>query len=170
MNQNKTHWKKRFNYDYLGSYSLPNEKNVVLTISNVVSKSVVGPTGSKEDCLTIEFSEKADWIKPMILNRTNAKAIEKISGSGYIEDWTGVAVEIYIQKNVKAFGNTVDALRIMPRKPVTTKPNLDINSDYVNQLVQYVKSGKATMDQCIIQAKKTYTISKETEVELLKLV
>ena len=103
------HWKKQFNYDYLGSYSLDGKKEVVVTIFGVGTAKVTGQAGRKEDCFVVHFNE---FDKPMILNRTNAKAIEKVAGSGLVEDWVGVGVTLYVEKGVKAFGDVVDALRI----------------------------------------------------------
>lgn len=113
----QTHWKKQFNYDYLGSYSLADGQPVTLTMSATRKEQVTGVSGKKEDAFVVYFKEKADWIKPMILNRTNCKTIEKIYGTPYIEEWNGKQITIFIQKGVKAFGDVVDALRIKPERP-----------------------------------------------------
>ena len=107
----KTHWKQNFNYDYLGSYSLADGKEVVLTMAATKKELVTGGDGKKKECFICYFKEKADWIKPMILNRTNCKTIEKMYGTPYIEEWAGKQITIYIQSGVKAFGDVVDALR-----------------------------------------------------------
>ena len=44
------HWKKQFNYDYLGSYSLDGKKEVVVSIKGVGTAKVTGQAGRKEDC------------------------------------------------------------------------------------------------------------------------
>lgn len=118
----KTHWKKQFNYDYLGSYSLQDGKDVTLTMAETRKEKITGKSGKKEEAFVCYFKEKADWIKPMILNRTNCKTIEKIYDTPYIEEWTGKQITIFIQKGVAAFGDTVDALRIRKQKP--PKPTL----------------------------------------------
>jgi len=105
----KTHWKKKFNYDYLGTYSLPNGEDIVGTIKELKDEEVTGTGGQKETCLVCYFT---DLDKPMILNRTNCGSIAKIYGSPYIEDWVGNRVQIYAKEGVKAFGTTTDALRI----------------------------------------------------------
>ena len=38
-------------------------------------------------------------------------------GSGYMEDWPGVAVQLYIEHGIKAFGEVVSAVRVRPFKP-----------------------------------------------------
>ena len=66
-----THWKTQFNYDYLGAYSLPDGKDIILTIRETKREQVVGASGKKEECFVAYFFEN---VKPMILNRTNCKS------------------------------------------------------------------------------------------------
>lgn len=107
MSTELTHWKKLTNPNYLGAYSLqPNESRVV-TILEVKREVIVGMEGKREEC-TVAYLKNE---KPMILNSTNSKRIEKIVGTPFIENWKGVEVMIYAEK-VKAFGELVDALRI----------------------------------------------------------
>lgn len=107
MSTELTHWKKLTNPNYLGAYSLqPNESRVV-TIVEVKREVITGMEGKKEEC-TIAYLKGE---KPMILNTTNSKRIEKIVGSPFIENWKGAEVMIYAEK-IKAFGEIVDALRI----------------------------------------------------------
>lgn len=112
----KTHWKKLTNPDYLGAYSIEDNKDLILTIDYVKDEMVIGPDGKKEECMVMHFKEKA---KPMILNATNAKMIQKLLKTPYIEDWSGHKVQIGIEK-VKAFGEVVDALRIRNKLPAET--------------------------------------------------
>lgn len=127
MTTEKTHWKKEFNYDFLGSYSLPDGKDVILTIKSTKRETVTGTNGKKEECFTCYFIE-AD--KPMILNRTNCKTITNLAGSPYIEDWVGLRIQLGID-NVNAFGETVEALRVRKIKvPPATK------IDYTAQIEQ----------------------------------
>jgi hypothetical protein len=51
----------------------------------------------------------------MIINKTNAKIITKILDTPYIEHWAGKSIIIYAAK-VRAFGETVDALRVKNQK------------------------------------------------------
>ncbi|MCI2026174.1 MAG: hypothetical protein LKJ74_05235 [Clostridiales bacterium] len=109
----KTHWKKLTNPDYLGAYALDPGKDLVATIQYVCEEKVVGSDGKKEDCTVVHFQES---IKPLILNVTNAKTIEKVYGTPFIEDWAGKKIQIYSAK-VKAFGEVVEALRIRQLVP-----------------------------------------------------
>ena len=104
----QTHWKKLTNPNYLGAYSIEDGKPLVLTIRNVKQEVVIGSDGKKEECIVCYFKED---VKPMILNVTNCKTIEKITGTPYIEQWSGNIIQISVKK-VKAFGDVVDALRV----------------------------------------------------------
>lgn len=126
----KTHWKKNFNYDYLGAYSLNDGQEVTLTIKNVNKQVVCGVNGVKQECTVCYFTENVNGEnKPMILNKTNCKTIEKLYKTPYLENWIGKRVTIYAEKNIKAFGDLVEALRIKKIIPKTDKPILTPNSD-----------------------------------------
>lgn len=112
-----THWKKLTNPDYLGAYSIENGQDLKLTIDHVTRETVPGPEGKREDCSVIHWKENA---KPMILNVTNAKMIERLLKSPYLEDWSGKRIQIGAEK-VKAFGEVVEALRVRPFLPTETR-------------------------------------------------
>ena len=145
------HWKKQFNYDYLGSYSLDGKKEAVVTIKKLDTDKVTGQQGRKEDCFVVYFNE---FDKPMILNRTNAKAIEKVAESGLVEDWIGVQVTLYVEKGVKAFGEVVDALRIRDKKPTRQTMTKDIETS----MLDAIKQGKGSQ---VEQALLRYSYTKE---------
>jgi hypothetical protein len=113
----QTHWKKLHNPDYLGAYSLEPGKDMILTISKVVNEMVTGPDNRKEECIVVHFVEKQ---KPMIINATNAKTIQKLYKTPYIEEWAGKKIQVFADK-VKAFGEVVESLRIRPTAPRETK-------------------------------------------------
>ena len=115
-----THWKKLTNPNYLGAYELENADDVIVaTIKSVGLEQVVGTDGKREECTVAHFVEN---IKPMILNVTNCKTITRLYKTPYIEEWSGRKITIF-KATVKAFGETVEALRIKPEIPkVTIKP------------------------------------------------
>jgi len=108
----KTHWKNNFDYQYLGGYSIDGD-DLELTIVEVKNEDVEGQKGQKESCMVIYF-EEVD--KGMICNKTNAKMIQSLYGSPYLEDWVGKKI-ILGTEPVTAFGETTDALRIRAYKP-----------------------------------------------------
>ncbi len=139
--EEKTHWKKNFNYNYLGSYSLNDSQEVTLTILRVIKELVIGEKGQEDDCTVAYFKEDVNGEnKPMILNKTNCKSIEKLYDTPFIKDWTGKRVTIYVE-NVKVFGDYVDALRVKKIKPVDQKPTLDPNHSKWEAVKSKVASG-----------------------------
>lgn len=115
------HWKNLANYDYLGSYSLEGKaKEVTLTIKNISQKKVKATGGVEDDCIVADFAEtEVDGVtvKPMVLNKTNCKIIEKVYNSGDIEDWIGKPITIFAT-SVRFQRDMVPCLRVKAEKPV----------------------------------------------------
>lgn len=108
-----THWKKLTNPDFLGAYALDPGEDKTLTIARAAKESFMGNSGKRDEGIVIHWEENE---KPMICNVTNAKAIEKVTGTPYIENWCGKRITLYAAE-VSAFGETVDALRVRPFAP-----------------------------------------------------
>ena len=108
-----THWKKMTNPDFLGAYALEPGEDMTLTINKVQKETFVGSAGKKDEGIVIHFAEK---VQPMICNATNAKTIAKVTGTPYVEEWTGKRITLYAAE-VSAFGETVEALRVRPYAP-----------------------------------------------------
>lgn len=160
MSEQKTHWKKLSNPNYLGAYALMPDQDMIVTINRAVNEDVVGSNGKKEECLVLHFSEKD--VKPMILNVTNAKTIERVHGTPYIEDWAGKKIQVYIAQ-VNAFGETVDALRIRNKAP-EGKPELTPDHPKWNEAVVNVSKNPKIIDAI----KKHYILTAEYEAILLE--
>lgn len=107
------HWKKLTNPDFIGSYAFDHGEEKTATIKDVKQELVVGADGKKETCTVVHFAEN---LKPLILNRTNAKTITKLYGTGFIDEWVGKKITMMV-RNVRAFGETVEAIRIKPEVP-----------------------------------------------------
>lgn len=129
----KTHWKKHFNPNYLGSYSLDPGEERVLQIVELKDEEVTSPDGSKEVLPVLYFKDE----KPMVLNKTNAKTIAKVCKSDFVEDWKGHKIQVYTAA-VKAFGEVTNALRI---RPVAPKKET-LNADRFQKMVVAIQTGK----------------------------
>lgn len=111
----KTHWKKVVSDpNYLGEADFNEGEEKVATINRVVRDETIQTAEGKSKKAVVYFAE---GIKPMILNVARSKAIEKVCGSPYFEDWVGVKIQLYIEHGIKAFGDVVSAVRVRPRKP-----------------------------------------------------
>ena len=91
-------WKRAFNPDLFGSWCLPYVKDVFFTIFSFYHYLVTGKKGNQEMCLVVHWKENA---KPLICNKTNAKMLEKLAGSSFMDEWVGMAVQLYFDPTVK---------------------------------------------------------------------
>lgn len=111
---NGTHYRKVFDSPYLSSMDVV--EPITLTIARVTQEADKTKK-SKETFNTAYFAEKfirdGEKLKPMILNATNSKTMAKLTGSPFIEDWSGVRVTVYVERGIKFGRETVDGLRIM---------------------------------------------------------
>lgn len=152
----KTHWKKLTHPDYLGAYELldgsANGKELTVVIQQVKREQVVGADGKKEECTVCYLHGQ----KPMILNATNQKTMTKIFKSPYIEDWSGKRMTLYVAK-VKAFGDTVDALRVRDKAPELEQ--FTPSHPKWNGAITALKAGNTTIEAI----KKNYTLTAENE-------
>lgn len=152
----KTHWKKLDNPNYLGAYSLLNgsENTEITALITKVQLEKVKTERGTEDCRVMYL----EGYKPMILNSTNSKTIQKIYNTPYIEDWKGKYVTIYVAK-IKAFGEMVDALRVKMVKPAP--PELTPSHKMWGKVKDALKNGYT-----VEQIKQKYTIT-ENNIKLL---
>lgn len=152
MSQTKTHWKKHFNPNYLGAYSLEPGEEKVLTIVELKDEEVTSSDGST-DVLPVLYVKDE---KPMILNKTNAKTIAKVCASDFVEDWKGKKIQIYAAK-IKAFGELTSALRVRPQVPKKDT----LNAQRFAQMVEAIKANKFDKIDALDRFELTETQRKE---------
>lgn len=106
------HWKKSFNPNYIGEWDFEDGKDMIVKIADVCHEMVESAQGKEEKTL-VKFE---GGIKPLILNTTNAKRIQKVTGSGYEDEWVGKKLQLYVEP-VSAFGTTTMAVRVREFAP-----------------------------------------------------
>lgn len=112
----RTHWKAVVSDPhFLGEADFAPGEEKAATIRGVNQKETVDTAEGKSQKAVLYFQEKG--IKPMILNVARSKAIEKVAGSPYFEDWPGVKIQLYVEHGIRAFGDIVNAVRVRPFKP-----------------------------------------------------
>lgn len=157
-----THWKNQFNYDYLGAYSLPDGKDIVLTIKEMKKENVVGTNGQKSECFVAYFHENA---KPMILNKTNCKTIEKLYKTPAIEEWVNKPIQIGSTR-ISAFGEMTDCLRVRPfapKAPEDARTTVETGSVVWNNILDALAGGYT-----VATVMTKYKLTKEQIKELQK--
>ena len=156
-----THWKNQFNYDYLGAYSLPDGKDIILTLKETKKEMVTGTNGQKSECFVAYFHENA---KPMILNKTNCKTIEKLFNTPNIEEWVNKQIQIGSTR-INAFGEMTDCLRVRPFAPKLSeeRPTVQTGSVIWKNILDGLASGYT-----VTQVLTKYKLTKEQIKELQK--
>ncbi|CAM7055376.1 hypothetical protein ACT3N0_07785 [Citrobacter portucalensis] len=145
MSEQKTHYRKAFDSPYLSSAGIV--EPTILTISRAVLEN--DKTKKTKDVFnTAYFEEKelrpGEKLKPMILNATNSKMLKSITGSPFLEDWAGVKVTVFVDKNVRFGKESVEGLRISQAR--VTKPSLtpDKTQAWNNAKAAFKRDGNLT--------------------------
>lgn len=160
----RTHWKKLSNPNYLGAYSIEDGKDLILTIKSVRQENIIGTDGKKDDCIVCYFAES---VKPMVLNSTNVKMIQKLLGTPYIEEWSGHKIQIGIEK-VRAFGDVVEALRVrkfLPKMVVVKCESCgqNITDAYGMSADDFAKYTKAKLGKVLCKACANKIANKQSD-------
>ena len=102
----ETHWKKLTNPEYLGAYAFNPGEEKIVTIDHVTQEELIGENGKASLCIVAYLQNE----KPLVLNKTNCKAISKLLKTPYIEEWAGARIALCVQM-VKAFGEDVETVK-----------------------------------------------------------
>lgn len=113
-----TDWRSMMDKTYLGSWDVPEGKDVVLVIARCEGATIKGTTGEEKRAPVLFFANTKSK-KGMVLNSTNAKTIAKLYGR-HVEGWVGKPIAIFATKTL-AFGEEVECLRIRPIAPPLPK-------------------------------------------------
>jgi hypothetical protein len=120
------HYKLLFPGKYLGAHDLT-KGDATLTIRAIVVEDLKNAEGKDERKPVVYFHEtkavaerKREQEKALILNKTNAATIASLYGTDS-DRWIGKAVTIYAATD-RAFGKTVECLRIRPTVPTPKQP------------------------------------------------
>ena len=154
--ENKTHYRKVFKSDHLGSADLEDyieqKKVLVFTIKEVKQEIGVMVAGKKGNHNIAYFTEN---IKPFVLNAGNSKIVKSFAGgSPFVEDWKNISIELYIDENVRFGKDIVCGVRIR-----STQPKEKIKPEFSELLFAKAKTANATIEKI----KKTYNVSETIE-------
>ena len=89
----------------------------------------------------------------MVVNATNGKILKGFTGSPMVEDWNNVAVELYIEENVKSVsGGLTQGVRIRQVQPDLGRKPKPL---FTSANFEKAKIAKATKEQI----EKVYTLT-----------
>lgn len=159
----KTDWRKYRKSTHLASADLDAMETdnvpLIFTIKEVKYETGVDVSGTKMDGIFCHFIEP---IKPLKLNSTNNKILAGFGKKNgligkechVIENWNGMKIELYVDRNVKMMGAITDGVRIKPLQPIEK-----VKPDFTEANFEAAKKANATIEQI----KKSYNITKEIE-------
>ena len=140
---NKTHYRKVFKSDHLGVADLEDlveaKSNLVFNIREVRQEMGARVAGKKGNYNIAYFKEN---IKPLVLNAGNSKILKGFSGgSSFVEDWGGIAIQLYIDANVR-FGNEITGgVRINPNPPKQREQLTPEHKAWANAVAAFKTAG-----------------------------
>lgn len=159
----KTDWRKYRKSTHLASADLDAMETdnvpLIFNIKEVTYETGVDVSGTKMDGIFCYFIEA---VKPLKLNSTNNKILAGFAKKNgligkechVIENWKGMQIELFVDRNVKMMGAITDGVRIKPLQHV-----IKIKPDFLEANFEKAILAKATMDQI----KSMYNVSKEIE-------
>lgn len=162
--QTQTDWRKYRKSTHLASADLDAMETdgipLIFTISEVKFETGVDVSGTKMDGIFCYFTQP---IKPLKLNSTNNKILAGFAKKGgligkdchVIENWKGMTIELYVDRNVKMMGAITDGVRIKPILPVLKK----VLPEFKEEHFAKAKSANATIESI----KKHYSVTPEIE-------
>jgi hypothetical protein len=115
-----THYRQLYDRDYLGSWDLPENKDVTVTIDKAAGGELTGTGGKKSKKPIISFVGKE---KKFVCNVTNAKAIAGMYGN-HVENWAGKKITLYVSTTRDpSTGGDIPCIRVRPRVPAAAAPS-----------------------------------------------
>ena len=165
--ENKTHYRKVFKSDHLGTPDLEEfieeAKGLIYTIDYV--KQFLMVDGNNKSGVTVagkrisaNIAYYKEGIKPLVLNSTNSKQVGKFAGSKFVDDWNNIIIELFIDTNVKMKGQVVGGVRIRPVQPVAVRPVLTPEHARWEEARKAVAAGKLKGVLAIYDVSEAYQI------------
>lgn len=155
-----SHWRNMFTDEkYLGAYSLEKDGKydaVIVTIESVYQGDFLSQGGKEKR----PFVKLKEFDKPMVINRTNFKRLEKFFQSFDPSTYVGKQIVLGVE-NVSSPEGIVPALRFSTR-PLPTKEKPAMPDAMLDKAIESIQSGKRTIDQI----EKTYSLTAEQKKAL----
>lgn len=138
-NKLETHWKKYFDYRFMGSYSLEKDEEIVVEIESIGYEEIENlETKEVSSSLIAHFkNEGKGEIKPMFMGKASCKAIEFAYKTSDPNEWINKKIQLYIESGIKLDnGEIVNGLRV--RNFVPTE--ISIYDEQTQRLINFINS------------------------------
>ena len=162
-----TDWRKYRKSTHLASADLDAMETdglaLIFQIKEVKYETGVDVSGTKQDGIFCYFMEA---VKPLKLNSTNNKILAGFAKQDgligkechVIENWSGMKIELYVDRNVKMMGAITDGIRIKP-----LRPKAKLKKEFTESNFEAAFKANATIEQI----EKSYTITEEIKTKYL---
>lgn len=137
------HWRELNPSDYMGAWDFTPGEEKTVRIKKVEKRKVKELQGAEKVVMELEGN------KPVMLNSTNLKRIEKVLGTPDFTKWTGNEIILITEKttSVQDRSELVDAIRVKRERPVTKLPT--VSDAQFPKLIAAVESGQYSKEQII---------------------
>ena len=109
-----THYRQMYDRDYIGSWDLPENKDITVTIEVVKGGELLTVGGKKNKKPIVSFVGKE---KKFVCNVTNAKTIAGMYGN-HVEKWAGQKISLYVSTTRDpSTGGDIPCIRVRPQAP-----------------------------------------------------
>jgi hypothetical protein len=151
MEETKTDWRQYRKSTHLASADLDaietSGKTLIFNIKECKYETQVDVSGTKMDGIFCYFMED---VKALKLNSTNSKILagfaknngHKGKEAHVIENWAGLKIELFVDRNVKMMGAITEGIRIKPLQPKTEK----IKPNFTEDNFEKAHKAKATIE------------------------
>jgi hypothetical protein len=162
-----TDWRKYRKSTHLASADLDAMETdglaLIFQIKEVKYETNVDVSGTKQDGIFCYFMEA---VKPLKLNSTNNKILAGFAKQDgligkechVIENWSGMKIELFVDRNVKMMGAITDGIRIKP-----LRPKAKVKKEFTESNFEAAFKANATIEQI----EKSYTITEEIKSKYL---
>jgi len=157
------HWKKAFDYDWVGTYVLPDGKPISVVIKSVMKAEDAKVMGRSKNILLAHFEPNQYFKVPMIINKENSKRLTRLTLKARPCDWKNIPVVLCQEMDKMPDGTKDWALRIdvEASKKIQTapkvKPALDVKSPNYKDIRAWLEVAENKLE--VVVAK--YELSKE---------
>ena len=154
------HWRQNFKDSdkYLGAVDLWNDQKkgynaVVVTIEKFFVDEMVGQMGKERKV----FAKLKEFQKPMVVNVTNFKRLQKLFDSVEQDAYLGKPIQLGVEK-VSSPEGKVDALRFSGRPVQVAKKEKEVlTDDVLPKAIAALEKGSRTLDDILLK----YSVTEE---------
>lgn len=157
------HWKKAFDYDWVGTYVLPDGKPISVVIKSVMKAEDAKVMGRSKNILLAHFEPNPYFKVPMIINKENSKRLTRLTLKARPCDWKNIPVVLCQEMDKMPDGTKDFAMRIdvEASKKIQTASKVKITLGVTDGNYASIKSWLSEDGHTLASVISKYELSKE---------